>query len=349
VLALSVALTLSAAPPTQEGADFIDDVRPLFRLVTCQGDLPASLDAKTAETWCVTQKARYEKFHDGWGPRAHDFVTVITTLSLELAGDPRHWKNIKDAKMLKTSLGLISNASASTLMSNDSLSKNLSATQRGELPGQLSMHLMGLALADQEPVSVRFFSVQEDGTLHYLTAEEIAAVEGTTASKLKSTWRAPDFSPAFANVEVQFVPKGKLDAPRRVHRHIAANLGDKDVPAGLLKHLSNKGRITAMTKAASYLLWRDDFAKMREWLTSSAVFMVSDSTGVPPRHWLAKGCTVEAYGQFQKSFLGTWEGYQEELRKTFAGAKSVPMRFGYPDGSEHKFNHLLTATCVAKK
>lgn len=380
MLALAVALTLSAAPPTQEGADFIDDVRPLFRLVTCQGDLPASLDAKTAETWCVTQKARYEKFHDGWGPRAHDFVkklepaelppelvypfgggdlmaalqlfpeaTVVTTLSLELAGDPRHWKNIKDAKMLKTSLGLISNASASTLMSNDSLSKNLSATQRGELPGQLSMHLMGLALADQEPVSVRFFSVQEDGSLHYLTAEEIAAVEGTTASKLKSTWRAPDFSPAFANVEVQFVPKGKLDAPRRVHRHIAANLGDKDVPAGLLKHLSNKGRITAMTKAASYLLWRDDFAKMREWLTSSAVFMVSDSTGVPPRHWLAKGCTVEAYGQFQKSFLGTWEGYQEELRKTFAGAKSVPLRFGYPDGSEHKFNHLLAATCVAKK
>jgi hypothetical protein len=62
-------------------------------------------------------------------------------------------------------------------------------------------------------------------------------------------------------------------------------------------------------------------------------------------HW--KACTVEAYGAFQKSFLGTWEGYQEDFRKLFATAKKVPMRFGYPDGSEQKLSHLMVVKCPA--
>lgn len=373
--ALALSFVLSAAAPV----DFIDDVRPLFRLVTCQHDLPAPLDAKTAEAWCVSQGTRYEKFREGWGVRARDFLTpllpaelpgelvypfgggdlmsalqlfpkatVITTLSLELAGDPRRWKNLGEPKALKASLAAISNASASTLMSNDSLSKNLSATQQGELPGQLSMHLMGLALAGQEPVSVRFFRVEPDGALHYFTAEDITALEGTTAQQLKASWKAPDFSPAFANVEVQFVPQGQPDAPRRVHRHLAANLANDSLPPGVLAHLRAKGKVTAMTKAASYLLWREAFSTVRDWLLESAVVMVSDSTGIPPRHWTQRGCTVAAYGKFEKSFLGTWEGYQEELRKLFATAKPVPMRFGYPDGSAGKHNHLLLASCPAK-
>ena len=65
---------------------------------------------------------------------------------------------------------------------------------------------------------------------------------------------------------------------------------------------------------------------------------------MPPRHW-GKECTVETYGAFEKSFLGTWEGYQEELRKSFATAKKIPMRFGYPDGSPGKHSHMMIARC----
>jgi hypothetical protein len=115
-----------------------------------------------------------------------------------------------------------------------------------------------------------------------------------------------------------------------------------------MKHLEAKGRVTSMTKAASYLLWREAFSVVREWLLASSAFMVSDSTGIPPRHWTQKGCTVEAFGAFEKSFLGTWEGYQAELRTLFKTAKRVPMRFGYPDGSPSKHNHLLLAKCPAK-
>ena len=379
VFALAVSLLLAAdAPPP--AADFIQDVKPLFNVVTCQGDAPAQLDAKTIAAFCATQAKRYEHFRDNWAVKAGKFVgdllpadlpeelvypfgggdsmaalalfpkaKVITTLSLELAGDPRRLPGLTDAKALKTSLSAIANASASTLMSNDSLSRNLSATQRGDLPGQLSMHLMGLALAGQEPVAVRFFRVEPDGALHYFTADEVKELDGSTATKLKASWKAPDFSPVFSNVEIEFVPRGQPGAPHRIHRHIAANLANDNLPPGVLKHLEAKGRVVAMTKAASYLLWNDAFSVMREYLLTHADFMVSDSTGIPPRHWTSHGCTVAAYGAFEKSFLGTWEGYQEELRKTFATAKALPMRFGYPDGSPGKHSHLMTATCPRPK
>ncbi len=375
MLVFAVSLILTAAP-----ADFIADVKPLSDVVTCQGTPLAQLDAKVLAAYCASQNKRYEHFRSRWAVKASQFVgdllppelpeelvypfgggdlmaalalfpkaKVITTLSLELAGDPRRLPSLTNAKVLKSSLSAIANASASTLMSNDSLSRNLSATQQGELPGQLSMHLMGLSLAGQEPVSVKFFRVEADGTLHYFTVDEVKEVEGTTASNLKASWKAPDFSPVFANVEIQFVPRGQPDAPRRTHRHLAANLANDSLPPGVLKHLEAKGRVTAMTKAASYLLWREAFSTVRDYLLTHADFMVSDSTGIPPRHWVARGCTVNAYGAFEKSFLGTWEPYQEELRKTFATAKKVPMRFGYPDGSPAKHNHLLTASCVKPK
>ncbi len=374
VLALAVTLALASAP-----AEFIDDVRPLFRTVTCQPEVPAHLDAKSVAAYCATQLPRFERFKNRWGVTARTFLTpllptprplevvypfgggdlmsaaqlftdapVITTLSLELAGDPRRITKLTDAATLKRSLRAIANASASTLMSNDSLSKNLSATQRGELPGQLSMHLMGLALSGHEPVSVRYFRFEPDGALHYFTADEIAQLDGTTATQLKGSWKPPDFSPAFANVEVQFVPLGQPAAPRRVHRHLAVNLANDSLPAPVLAHLNAKGPVTAMTKAASYLLWREAFSTVRDWLLESAQVMVSDSTGIPPRHWLKRGCTVDAYGRFEKSFLGTWEGYQEELRGTFSAAKKLPMRFGYPDGSANKSSHLLLVKCAPR-
>jgi hypothetical protein len=380
----SVLLALAlAAPDTSASdtpADFIDDVKLLYQVVTCQGGaLPPALDPKAVEAYCGLQRPRFKGYRDHWGTTAKDFLvklqppglpgelvypfgggdlmsaltaypeaTTITTLSLELAGDPRRLSSLKDPATLRQSLMSLASVSASTLMSNDSLSKLLSATQRGELPAQLSMHLMGLALFDLEPVSVRYFRVEPDGTLHYYTLAEVQALDGKTAHSLNADWKSPDFSEAFSNVEVQFVPRGQPQAPRRVHRHLAADLSNDGLTRkapGVLKHLEAKGRVAAMTKAASYLLWTAPFAVVRQYLVSHAAYMVSDSTGVPPHFWKAAGCTVQAYGSFQKSFLKAWEGTQDEFRTQFAAAKPLPMRFGYPDGSEQRRSHLLSVRC----
>jgi len=388
VHALVLAFTLAApdagaaapapAPAaTAEGpAEFIDDVKVLYQIVTCQeGPPPEPLDAKTVEAYCARMKPKFDGFRTKWVEKASPFLvslhskdaprelvypfgggdlmmalatfpeaTPITTLSLELAGDPRRVRTLKEPKKLADALAAINGASTSTLVSNDSLSKNLSKVQRGDLPGQLSMHLMGLALNGFEPVSVRYFRIEDDGALHYYSLKEIAAQDDKTAASFSKDWKQPDFSPAFANVEVQFVPKGQPNAARRIHRHIGADLSDdglKKAP-GVLKYLEAKGHVSAMTKAASYLMWRGDFATIRNYLLEHADFMMSDSTGVPVRYWQKIGYTIEAYGTFDKAFLNTTEAFQRELREVYAKKSyALPMRFGYPDGSDKSRSHLI--------
>jgi hypothetical protein len=376
-LTLNAADAGAAAAPSSTPLELGEDVRMLYELVTCQNPP----DGGPIASYCKQEVPRFDRFREHWGKTGQEFLgsiepkqlpselvypfgggdlmmaltafpdaKVITTMSLELAGDPRRIRDLKDAAALDKSLKAIAEASASTLVSNDSKSANLSKIQQGELPGQLSMHLMGLALHDMVPVGARFFRIEDDGTLHYYSKEEVDALEGQAAKKLHSKWRAPDFSPAFANVELTFVPKDNPKAPPRIFRHIGADLsndGLKDQP-GLLKHLESKGTVVVMTKAASYLLWNEAFNEIRKYVISHARFMLSDSTGVLPRFW-PKGCEVKTYGAFAQSFLGTWKVYQEELAKEFdtQPRRALPMRFGYPDGSPQKTSHLMTVECSA--
>ena len=60
-----------------------------------------------------------------------------------------------------------------------------------------------------------------------------------------------------------------------------------------------------MTKAASYLLWRDQFSTIRNFLLEHMEFMVSDSTGIPPVFATKAGFEQTAFGHFKESFLGS--------------------------------------------
>jgi hypothetical protein len=116
----------------------------------------------------------------------------------------------------------------------------------------------------------------------------------------------------------------------------------KKEPA-LLRHLERKGPVVAMTKAASYLLWRPDFSLMRQYLLDHMVFMVSDSTGIPPRYAKGAGFVQETYGTFQGSFLRTGRATNDEFRELWRSqpARPLPFRYGYPDSSHH-FHLLVT-------
>src|SRR5262249_8090018 len=137
-------------------------------------------------------------------------------------------------------------------------SENLSNSQRNDLPGQISSFLMGLAAGGYEPVGMRFFTIQPDGALHYLEQAEIDAIEAAAnhhAKRRRGDWQSPNFSEAFANVEIRYHKVGEDQI--RVHRHIGWNLGDAYLKdhGELLAHLDAKGKVTLLTKGASYLLW----------------------------------------------------------------------------------------------
>jgi hypothetical protein len=375
VLAAVLAQAPAAAPaqaPSSEALDFTKQVKVLFRVVACAGDepIPAAFDAKVIEAHCKELKRRADAYKKTWVGEAMPFLqalkpaglpttvvypfgggdlisalttypdaTDITTMSLEHAGDPRRIDTVT-SKELAQSLALIRSTSSGLLVANDSKTENLMKGQRGELPGQLSFFLIGLAVHGFEPVSLKYVKPNADGTLRYLSAAELQASEEKSAKLLHKAWVSPDFSEAFDNLELVFVKKGEDPKTKaRVHRHFAQNLADSNFDPGMQKFLEGKGRIVAMTKAASYLLWRDHFSLIRNFLLGHMEFMVSDSTGIPPVFAKKAGFEQQAYGKFQESFLGANPQYNADFRELWKTAKALPFRYGYLDKNLSK--HML--------
>ena len=363
------------APLAPGGADFSAEVRLLFRVVACGGaePLPAAFDAAIADQHCRWLQERVDPYRNDYLARLTPFfaarrpaglpTTVVypfgggdllsalatypdglefTTLGLELAGDPRRIKELDSAR-LRASLLEFEKRVKGLFAYAESTSENMMQLQRGDLPGQIAFFLVALRAHGYEPVGLRYFRLEPSGAVHYLTTEEIATEEGKIARKRSSVWVSPDFSEAFSNSELTFRKAGEKDAPLRVHRHIAANLADSHLKAdpSVLLHLEAKGKVAAMTKAASYLLWAEGFSLMGKYLVDHMVFMVADSTGPPPSVVTKAGFTMETYGRFEGPFLAARKSVADEYRKLWSEqpARELNFRYGYPDSS--KSNHLV--------
>lgn len=365
----------SPAPATADRSQSFDkELRLLFRMVACAGAEPVpkeyeavvaahcALFEKTMTNYRTKYVAVAQPFLAGLQPKGlpttvvypfgggdllsalttYPFLTEVTTLSLEYAGDPRRIVGITPER-LELSLAQVRRRVSGLLIWTESTSENMMQLQQGDIPGQLAFFLTGLAVHGQEPVGLRFFNLTPEGTPVGLSKEDIAALEGSTATRLNQVWKSPDFSVAFSNSEITFRKAGDPNAPLRVHRHIAADLSDsglRKVP-GILKHLEAKGRVTAITKAASYLMWNSGFSKIRNYLLANMEFMLSDSTGIPPHYAQKAGFEVLAYGQFDAPFLAAPEAEAQDMLALFAAQpkRELNFRYGYPDNHSH--HHLL--------
>jgi hypothetical protein len=377
MLTLSMLALLAQTPAPAAAApalDFTEEAKILYRVVACGNDapLPEGMDAKIVDEHCKELHRRADKYRETWIKEASPFIqglkpaglptTVvypfgggdlisalttypeakeITTMSLEHAGDPRRIKGIT-ARQLKASLQLIRSTSSGLLTANDSKTENLMKGQRGDIPGQLSFFLIALAVHGYEPVSLKYVKTNADGSIRYLSQTELESLEKKEAKLLNKVWVAPDFSEAFDNLELIAVKKGGDPTKDRiVHRHFAQNLDDdhfgKD--EGMKGYLKARTPICAMTKAASYLLWRDNFSTIRTYLLDNMQFMVSDSTGIPPKFANAAGFTQETYGKFAESFLGASAEYNKDFVKLWKDAKPLAFRYGYLDKNLSK--HML--------
>jgi hypothetical protein len=372
-----IAIALSAAAGGAEarkarppGVDFADDARLMLRVAACAGDEAVPDDwAKVVADHCTDLNERIAGFRKSYIEQATPFLaplrpatlptsvvypfgggdlvsallsfpdaTEITTISLEHAGDPTRLRGLS-AKDLKKHLGRFREAVRGLLANHDSATSNMQKLERGPIPGQLSFFLVAAAVMGYQPVSMRFFRVEDDGTLYYYEQTEIDELGATKAKKKKSSIGTDtDYSVAYTNVETTF--EHDTTGHRVVHRHMAANLENSVFDgSGLEKHLEAKGTVAAMTKAASYLLWLDSFSAVRDYLIGSASFMFSDSTGIPSKIAKKAGLEQTTYGRFAGPFLEASEGISSGFRKLWKAQpyRKLPFRYGYPDsaGSYH--------------
>ena len=371
LIVLALAGTASAEP-----AEFIGDAKLLYTIAACGSGDGGHIDpaiAKIVEHHCKAVNERLAKFRAlyfdkgrAWFDKvvptqapatvvypfgggdlmsalvAFPNATEITTISLELAGDPRRLKTLTPAQV-EMSLGALRMEIGGLISVGSNTSENLSSQQQNDLPGQVSSFLLGLVAGGYEPVSMRYFTLDDAGEIHYLEQAEIDAMDKAAAKSLKHDWKPPTFSSAFANVEITYRKIGETQL--RVHRHIAWNLSNDYMTKHpqLLHHLEKKGSVTVLVKGASYLLWRPDFSRMREYLLDHLAWMLSDSTGIPPKYARPAGMIQETYGYYTGAFL---EGAQAnphdaDMIELWHAQKrrSLPFRFGYVD--KDKQAHLL--------
>lgn len=399
--ALLVLLSLTSLASADNGVDFISDAKLLYRVAACGGSDPVDPKIeKVVEKHCKAINEKLEPFKKQYFEKGHDWfakvvpadapktvvypfgggdlisalvafpeATDVTTISLELAGDPRRLKTLSP-NALASSLGGLRAEIGGLISVGSNTSENLSNGQRNELPAQVSSFMMGLVAGGYEPVSMRYFKLDDAGDIHYLEQTDIDALDAEAKAKiakdakkaaldpaykakshLKADWLSPSFSLAFSNVEIQYKKIGEQTI--RTHRHIAWNLGDdymKKHPE-LVRFLEKKGSVTVLVKGASYLLWRPDFARVRGYLLDHLAWMLSDSTGIPPAYAKPAGMIQETYGRFDGAFL---EGAQTNKANeafvelwTTQKKRALPFRFGYVD--MNKQAHLVVTKPRPKK
>jgi hypothetical protein len=364
-----------------QGTEFATQVREMFRVAACGSDdpIPERFNARTIDAHCRDMAEVYKSYKRAWADQAQKFIatlrpadlpttvvypfgggdlssalavypdaTELTTISLEAPGDIRAIDTITKDK-LAVDLDAITLDIRRLYHAAHSTTKSLQQASHSLLPGTIMMALAGLAVHDMEPVQLRYFDIEPDGSIKYLTADEldqraadIAAKGDHKPKKITHYWY--EQTSAFANVEILYRPRGDTKAPLRTYRHILANLDDPHLKADdrVIKHLALKGKVAVMTKAASFLLWFDDFQTIRNYLLEHMVWMISDASGIPPRYAGPAGFEQVTYGDFAGPyFIQDEHDDRGAFIKMWAKQphRALPFRFGYPDSEKH--NHLM--------
>jgi len=365
VVGIIVALAVGRAEADPAGHDFIAEARALLVVGACaEGAVPAQIKPAVVAAHCKQVRAAQADYQASWLARAREFFAAnvptsipkvvvypfaggdlatalavypdadeITTLSLEPAGDPRALARL-DASQLRSSLATVATELRSLYRANFSVTMNMIGAMRaGKLPTQLIFGLSALTIHGYEPVSLRYFQLTTDGSVRYLTTADLERIDA-----IKDVGKR---NRELANIELRFKKQGSTR--EQVYRHIMANLDDKHLAAdpSALRHLERKGNVAAMTKAASYLLSFDTFATMRKYLIDHVQWMVSDSTGLPPKYGKPAGFEYETHGEYASSNMKAGGEVTPAWRAMYAEQPKRPLafRFGYPDG---KFRgHLI--------
>lgn len=354
------------------GHDFIEEAKAIYRVAACgPGDVPLGFDGGTVKSHCGRMEKNMASYRENFIAKAAPFfagtvpsglprsvvvpfgggdllpalvvypgAAEITTISLEGAGDPRRLMKATP-RQLDRALNMYRSNVGYMLLTNDNSNENIRNMERGAIPNQLAFSLTALAILGYEPVSLKYFTIEDDGSLRYLSLDEIAAMEKSKGRRLKGTWIDTDFSVAFRNMELAFRKRG--GGRTIIHRHIAFNLDNSHFNGSpLQKHLERKGTISVMIKGASYLPWFENFSSIRNYCLGHMAYCVSDSTGILPKHAGDAGFRQVTYGSFSGAFLENEGGSgAAAMRELFRSQPSRPLsfRFGYSD--VRKLNHLI--------
>lgn len=111
----------------------------------------------------------------------------------------------------------------------------------------------------------------------------------------------------------------------------------------VLRFCRDTGDGDSLLKSASYLLHREEFSKVREFLLDHSSILVEDDSGVPVRYLSRADWALSLFGSYQAP-LGKFETYyQPELASMHQQAKYKSYTFGMGYLGQIGGSHLLLA------
>jgi hypothetical protein len=361
------ASTALADPPR----DFTAEVKALSAVVACTGTPSGDADTATLAAHCKATAEIVDgwrtKFRDKAGPffteihkgahptsvvypfgggdllnalTVYPTATEYTTLSLEGIGDPRTVAELTKKGNKGVLAGALHNLRDTYKMNlgwawNTTIQLSIDSGQTGSgLPGILALALVAIDANGYELLEARYWKPSARGDVVYLTQADIDAWDAAGKKSGRKYTNAVQQG-TFNDIELVFRKKGDPSAPKKTFRHITGDLSDNGLEKDgtPIAYLQQRKEVAAMTKAASYLLWRDHFSKIRGYLLSNMKVMFSDDTGIPPRHAKAAGFTQEVWGTYTGTYFH-WapQDTARELVALFKDNKrEMPFRFGYYD------------------
>lgn len=380
IAVLAVLLSSSGAradPPAPR--DFAAEIRAVYAVAACGEPPPAGFDKKLVAAHCAELQRAVSQWKTNWFAKARpwlaakvdqyprtvvypfgggDLVTMLsvypdateyTSMSLEGIGDPRPLGKLPAAR-LGADLGKLRKMLAANLnwAWNTTVQLSIDSSESGAgVPGILTIALVALGAHGYEPVEARYFTL-DGGVPRYLTDDMIEGFDKGQPRTPKRKQPNAVQQGLFNNIEIVFRKRGEPSAPKKIFRHIAGDLSDKGLAddAAPIKYLEKRPEFAALTKAASYLLWKPEFSTLRATLLAKMKIMVSDDTGIPPRFAKPAGFTQTMYGTYSGAFF-SWArtGVRGEVEKELIAAwknpaeKTLPFRFGYYDS--RRVPHLM--------
>jgi|GEM_PF-144722 len=215
---------------------------------------------------------------------------------------------------------------------SDSKTKHLRLAHQSKLPGKLPIAMAALAAHNAEVVGIRYINVNDSGQVTYYKPGEMVGkrLKSGHFTRMDARW---------SNFELSFRLPG--DKQLRVLQHMVVNLHNSHLRKnkGVMAWLKGLGKVSFMTKAATYLLWSKGFSEMASIAMDQAAWMITDASGILPSKLARNGWAAKPFGTFRCDLLkwhekgGAWEKANDEMKAFFKAnsAGKLDFRFGYVD------------------
>ncbi|NEP56403.1 MAG: hypothetical protein F6K31_05185 [Symploca sp. SIO2G7] len=134
---------------------------------------------------------------------------------------------------------------------------------------------------------------------------------------------------SISGVKITFLPEGESE-PRTLHYFSTdiSNEGLAKTPQleAFVKQLESP---TTYLKAASYLMYRDNFSQIRDLILNQSNHLLQDDSGMPIKYVDEEQWEITYYGNYTNPIGLFAERYQPELRKIYQSDKTIkPLNFG---------------------